>query len=182
MNPPQEEVLLGRKFYTYLWGVCGSQHPSMESPSKYCRSKVYPCASMYSRFSRVQLFATLWTVACQAPLSMGFSRHEGKMACKEYWSGLSCPPPGDLPNPTVKPRSPILQVDYLLSESPGKPKNTGVGGQSLLQEIFSTQELNRGLLNCRWILYQLSYQESPHLTMLLLLLSHFSHVRLCVTP
>ena len=45
-----------------------------------------------SHFSCVQLFQILWTVACQAPLSMGFSR-------QEYWSGLSCPPPGDLPNP-----------------------------------------------------------------------------------
>ena len=47
---------------------------------------------MPSCFSRVQLFATLWTVAPQAPLSMGFSR-------KEYWNGLPCPSPGDLPNP-----------------------------------------------------------------------------------
>ena len=46
---------------------------------------------MLSRFSRVQLFATPWTVAHQAPLSTGFSR-------QEYWSGLPCPPPGDLPN------------------------------------------------------------------------------------
>ena len=48
-------------------------------------------------------------VACQAPLSMGFSR-------QEYWSGLSCPPPGDLPNPWIKPRSSALQVDSLLAE------------------------------------------------------------------
>ena len=48
--------------------------------------------------SRVQLSATLWTVACQAPLSMGFSR-------QEYWSGLPCPPPGDLPNPGIEPVS-----------------------------------------------------------------------------
>ena len=46
------------------------------------------------------------------------------------------------------------------AEPPGKPKNTGVGSLSLLQEIFPTQELNQGLLNCRWILYQLSYQGS----------------------
>ena len=50
-----------------------------------------------SRFSCVQLFATLWTVACQAPLFMGFSRQD--------WSGLLCPPPGDLPNPGIKPAS-----------------------------------------------------------------------------
>ena len=51
-----------------------------------------------SRFSHVRCFATLWTVACQAPLSMGFSR-------QEYWSGLPCPPSGDLPNPGIKPVS-----------------------------------------------------------------------------
>ena len=53
---------------------------------------------MLSCFSRVQLFATLWTIARQAPLSTGFSRHE-------YWSGLPCPPPGDLPNPGTEPTS-----------------------------------------------------------------------------
>ena len=50
--------------------------------------------------SRVQLFATLWTIAHQAPLSMRFSR-------QEYWSGLSCPPPGDLPDQGIKPGSPV---------------------------------------------------------------------------
>ena len=58
----------------------------------------------------------------------------------------------------IKPRSPTLQVDSLLAEPPGKPKNTGVGRLSLLQRIFLTQEWNRGLLHCRWILYQLSYE------------------------
>ena len=51
--------------------------------------------------SRVRLFATLWTVAYQAPLSMGFSR-------QEYWSGLPFPSPGDLPNPGLEPGSPTL--------------------------------------------------------------------------
>ena len=51
-----------------------------------------------SRFSHIRLFATLWTIAHQAPLSMGFSR-------QEYWSGLPCPPPGSLPNPGMEPRS-----------------------------------------------------------------------------
>ena len=53
---------------------------------------------MLSRFSRVQLFATLWTIAQQAPLSMGFSR-------QEHRSGLPFPPPGDLPDPGIKPVS-----------------------------------------------------------------------------
>ena len=65
----------------------------------------------------VQLFATPWTLACQAPLSMEFSR-------QEYWSGFSSP--GDLPNPGIEPRCPALQVDSLPSEPPEKPRNTGV--------------------------------------------------------
>ena len=63
--------------------------------------------------NRVQLFATLWTVAYQAPPSMGFSR-------QEYWSGLPFPFPGDLPDPGIEPRSPALQADALPSETPGK--------------------------------------------------------------
>ena len=55
-------------------------------------------------FSHVRLCATPWTVALQAPLSMEFSR-------QEYWSGLPCPPPGDLPNLGIKSRSPALQAD-----------------------------------------------------------------------
>ena len=56
------------------------------------------CVWVRSRFSPVWLFETLWTVACQAPLSVGFSR-------QEYKSGLLCPPPGDLPNPGIEPSS-----------------------------------------------------------------------------
>ena len=59
-----------------------------------------------------------------------------------------------------QPRSLTLQVDSLPAESQGKPKSTGVGSLSLLQWIFPAQELNWGLLHCRQILYQLSYQES----------------------
>ena len=69
---------------------------------------------------------------------------------------MLCLPQGDLPNPGIKPRSPALQTDSLPSEPSGKPKNTG---SPQLQGIFPTQELNWGLLNCRQILYQLSYQE-----------------------
>ena len=56
-----------------------------------------------------QLFATPWTITRQAVLSMEFSR-------QEYWSELPLPTPGDLPNPGIKPRSPALQADSLLSE------------------------------------------------------------------
>ena len=64
--------------------------------------------------SHVRLFATPWTVAYHAPLSMGFSR-------QEYCSELPCPSPGDLPNPGIKPWSPTLQADSLPSEPPQKP-------------------------------------------------------------
>ena len=66
--------------------------------------------------SHVQLFAAPWTVAHQAPPSMGFSR-------QEYWSGLPFPSPGDLPNSGIEPRSPVLQADALTSEPPGKPNS-----------------------------------------------------------
>ena len=64
-------------------------------------------------FSRVQLFATPWTVTCQAPPSMGFLR-------QEYWNGLPFPSPGDLSDPAIEPGSPTLKADTLLSEPPGK--------------------------------------------------------------
>ena len=103
-----------------------------------------------------------WTIAHQAPLSMEFSR-------QEFWSELSFPPPGDLPDPGIEPGSPVLQADSLLSEPPGKPQrnyrmtyasvdsmdcslparllcpwdspgvNTGVTCHALLQRIFPTQ-------------------------------------------
>ena len=69
-----------------------------------------------NRFSCVQLFATLWTVACQDPLSMEFSR-------QEYWNGLPFPPPGDLSDPGIKPVSlvsPPLLGGIFTSESLGK--------------------------------------------------------------
>ena len=65
--------------------------------------------------SRVQLFATPWTVAYKAPPSMGFSR-------QEYWSGLPFPSPGDLPDPGIEPRSPALQKDSLPAEPQVKPR------------------------------------------------------------
>ena len=87
--------------------------------------------------------------------SWGFSK-------QEYGSGFPCPPPGDLPNPGIELRSPALQAYSLLFEPQGKPQKTGVGSLSFLQGVFPTQELNRGLLHCRRILYQLNYQGSPY--------------------
>ena len=70
-----------------------------------------------------QLFAALWTVAHQAPLSLEFSR-------QEYWSGLPFPSPGDRPDPGTEPGSPALQADSLPSEPPGKPLVAVSGGYS----------------------------------------------------
>ena len=78
---------------------------------------------------------------------------------------LALPFSRDLPNPGIEPRSPALLVDSLPAEPPGKPKNTRVG--HLLQGIFLTQESYQGLLHCRWILYQLSYQGNPIVSKLL---------------
>ena len=71
------------------------------------------CVCLRSHFSHVQLCATLWTVAHQAPLPMGFSK-------QEYWSGLPCPPPGHLPNPGIELRSPALG-QILTDGATGKP-------------------------------------------------------------
>ena len=90
-------------------------------------------ACMLSHFNRVQLFATPWTVACQALLSIGFSR-------QEYWSGLPCPPPGDLPDSGLEPASLMSlhwQVGSLPLAPPGKPIYSTVIIQKKLNHAFS---------------------------------------------
>ena len=94
-----------------------------------------------SHFSRVRLFATLWTVACQAPLSMGLSR-------QEYWSGSPCPPPGGLPNLGIKPtslKSPALQADSLLLSHRGSPMQPSKGRKSwhVLQHEWNLRILGK---------------------------------------
>ena len=84
---------------------------------------------------------------CSPPGSSVYGNSPGKntgVGCHAFLQG----------NPRIKCRSPALKVDSLPSEPPGKPMNTGVVSLSLLQGIFPTQELNWGLLNCRWILNQ----------------------------
>ena len=79
---------------------------------------------MVKSLSHDWLFATPWTVAFQAPPSMGFSR-------QEYWNGVPFPSPGDLPDSGIEPRSPALeQADALTSEPPGKPSNRSTYSQS----------------------------------------------------
>ena len=128
-GPSQREWTNGYKFRTfkkYIFishGAPISMHNKKKAVyfirSKSClRLRLKVCTCMLSCFSRVQLYVTLWTVACQVPLPMGFSRQES-------WSGLPCPPPGDLPNPGIEPASlmsPVLQANSLPLATPGKHK------------------------------------------------------------
>ena len=101
------------------------------------------CAPVSRLLSRVRLFATPWTVAYQAPLSIEFSR-------QGYWSGLPFPSPGDLPNPGIKPRSPALQADALLSDLLGKH-------DMLIKKSMTYREVISSI-----IMLTLSIVSSPH--------------------
>ena len=81
--------------------------------------------------SHVQLFVTPWTVARQALMSTGFSR-------QKHWSGLPCPPSGDLPDPGVKPASPALAGELFTAEPPEKP------GKAIYQETKKTEKAISG--------------------------------------
>ena len=124
-----------------------------------------------------------WTVACQAPLSMGFSRqgHWNRLVTNSFSRGP--------PDPRIEPTTPALAGRFFTIELHGKPlgsesesrwvcptlcdptdspwdspgQNTGVGSLSLLQGIFPTQGSNPGLPHCRWILNQLSQKGSPRM-------------------
>ena len=110
---------------------------------------------------RVKLLQSCLTLCNSTDWSLPGSSVHGVLQAK-----MPCPPPGDLPNPEIEPRSPELQVDSLLSEPTGKPMYPGVGSLFLLQGIFLTQESNQGLLHCRQILYQLSYQGPLNINLL----------------
>ena len=84
------QVPFGEQPHKYPYTLC----PFKEVHLHTCSLDLF-AGCVLSHFSRVWLFATLWAVACQSPLSMGFSR-------QEYWSGLLCPPPGTLPDPVIE--------------------------------------------------------------------------------
>ena len=124
------------EFYTRVVGtngrrkvseLCYPQHRGVKqvrSESYKCTRKGTPGGCMCvctNHFSRVQLFRNPWTTARKAPLSMGFSRQES-------WSGLPCPPPGDLPDPGIEPTSPALQVDSLPLSHGGSPIRCQING------------------------------------------------------
>ena len=111
-DPTSAEILLLFPLPPCRWMeqmFSSSLGPAKTFPAKKVKVKSLSC---------VQLFATPWTVAHQAPPSMEFSR-------QEYWYGLSFPSPGDLPDPRIKAGSPGLQADVLPFEPPGTPSKSG---------------------------------------------------------
>ena len=131
--------LLGRDFWSPFFGLQVPSLPSNHNSGRVLRKvKVKVAQSVW-------LFVTPWTIV-----------HGILQASILEW--VAFPFSRGSYQPRIEPRSPTLQTDSLSAEPQGKPKNTGVGSLSLLQWIFLTQELNQGLLHCRWILYQLSYQ------------------------
>ena len=101
--------------YSLSHRIYNSHPSSMNTQGKTCKEcklKFITCMKV-KLLSHVRLFATAWTVAYQAPLSMGLSR-------QGYWSGLPFPSPRNLPNPGIEPRPPALQADALPSEPSGK--------------------------------------------------------------
>ena len=114
-----------RCIYVYIWFVHSWVWNEFLKHTNICRpwgtytvarpfTHITLCKVKWKLLSHVRLFATPWTVAHQAPLSMGFSR-------QKYWSGVPFPSPGILPDPGITPGSPALQVDSSPSEPPGKP-------------------------------------------------------------
>ena len=118
----KRRLLLGRKTMTNLDSILKSRDITLSTKVCLVKAMVFPIVMYGCEFSSVQLlncvrlFATPWTVACQAPLSMTFSR-------QEYWSGLPFPSPEDLSDPGIEPRSAAFRADSLLSELQRSPTN-----------------------------------------------------------
>ena len=108
---------------------------------------VYGVAQSWTRLKQLSSSSS-WTVAHQAPLSMEFSR-------QEYWNGLPCPSPGDLPSPGIKSRSPALQADHLLFELPRKPaqQQSGYSNPGRLATILPPLSTLRLHIFRNWTLY-----------------------------
>ena len=138
-RPPSFSFFSRAKEFTSLYMVKPRQSGHNENEqnlvtyAKNGKSSQILVWSEVKSFSRVQLFATPWTVAHQAPPSMEFSR-------QEYWSGLPFPSPGDLPNPGIEPGSPALQADTLPSELPGKPQTNQTTNQMWTQNKNSSDK------------------------------------------
>ena len=119
--------------------------------------------------SCVRALATPWTAAYQAPPSRGFSR-------QEYWSGISCPPPGDLPNPGIKPRFPTLADRFFTTESPAKPLIALKGYFPLLART-SLEEKSSFMVGKK---KRMSCPKAIHLNMFFNFCCHHETFKMCV--
>ena len=126
-------------------------HTSNKTGSKNKSISLLVCAQS---LSHVRLFVTPWTVAHQAPLSMGILQ-------ARILEWVAMPSSRASSQPRDQTQVSRIAGRFLTSELSGKPKNTGVGSLSLHRGKFQSQESNWGLLHCRWILSQLSHQGSP---------------------
>ena len=108
-------------------------------PCKCTKSKSLLSAQL---LRHVRFFVTLWTVACQAPLSMGFSRQES-------WTGLPFLPPGYLPDPGIEPESPALVDGFFTTAPSGRPKNSDILGEELRSSCT--------LVWCGWSFWAVNY-------------------------
>ena len=115
---------------------------------------------MLSHFRGVCLFATAWTVACKASLSMGFSR-------QGYWSELPCPPPGNLPDPGIYPVPPALQADFLLLSHQERPRVV----QPSLKNIVVITRRNVITIAVTFQSFSLAFLSQPQENINLLLIS-----------
>ena len=113
-HPLPPSPLIGCK-YSLAYAIFSDElntSPSLQDPIEVVP---IPIKMLLLPLSHVQVFATLWTAACQAPLSMGFPR-------QEYWSGLPFPSLVHLPNPRIKPMSPALAGGFFIAEPPSHPR------------------------------------------------------------
>ena len=121
--------------FAHFWGK-GSTFCILKSVSRLPWAILGNYAQVLSRCGPVWFFVTLLTVAHKAPLSMGFSR-------QGYWSGLLCPPPEDLPNPGIKPKSltsPALADRFFTTEPPENPQVSVGKGNSLEKSVSMSQQ------------------------------------------
>ena len=132
------------------------------------------CVHVLSCFSRVWLFATLWTVVRQAPLSMEFSR-------QEYWSVFSCPPPGDLPNPGIEPVSPALTGRLFTTSTTWETPPTSIQHFKMSTGILDTWNLVKWYHGWRSLSIKLSAMMECHIPELVNRVDSKSRELLCTT-
>ena len=141
-NAAEELIIAPNRWEKVIWetreGDLASRMPEMMTVAGLeVQLLAMTCVCVLSHFSCAQSFATLWTVVCKGPLSLGFSR-------LEYRSGLSCPPPGDLPDPGIEPKSltsPELARGFFTTSTSWEAPNNDISNGNY---IVTLEESGRG--------------------------------------